>query len=201
MHTGRESVGAHSRSVQLCTGEGIDFEKLYTDEVGGTETANFVAQQGPAHLPSVHVDQMRDNGWTCLPALVHPEDLAELRELRDADMVTPQQRRKRMTDSKNGGGMKQPFLRSSVLARLAVDPTVMYVLRQVRCCCICIIFKQRSHKDIAYIAHNALYRYRWSLQYLRSNAVQAGHIPSILTALPVDHEEYPGPQGWHSDFP
>ena len=60
-----------------------------------------------------------------------------------------------------------PFLKSSVMARLAVDPTVMFVLRQ----------------------------------YLRSSAVQAGHIPSILTARPVDDAIYPGPQGWHSDYP
>jgi hypothetical protein len=47
-------------------------------------------------------------------------------------MVTPQERHKRMADSKVRGGEKQPFLRSSVLARMAVEPTVMYVLRQVR---------------------------------------------------------------------
>ena len=75
---------------------------------------------------------MRDRGWTCLPALVHPEALEELRELRDEDMVAPEERRRRMADSKIHGGIKQPFLRSSALARLAVDPTVMYV-----CCDRC----------------------------------------------------------------
>jgi hypothetical protein len=139
------------------------------DENGGTEgqAASFVAQQGPADLPSAYVSEMRETGWTCLPALVHPEALAVLRALRDDDIVTPEQRRQRMLAATDGSAgadetHKQPFLRSSVLARVAVDPTVMYVLRQ----------------------------------YLRSNAVQAAHIPSILTALPVDNEKYPGPQGW-----
>lgn len=121
--------GIHGRVFQLCTCEGAAL-----DEFGTTEgsAASFMAEQGPGQLPSTYVKEMRDNGWTCLPALVHPEDLAVLRELRDADMVTPQERHKRMADSKVRGGEKQPFLRSSVLARMAVEPTVMYVLRQVR---------------------------------------------------------------------
>lgn len=136
--------GANGRPFQLRQADG----SAPLDETGKTDgwAASFTAQQGPAHLPSTYVAQMRETGWTCLPALVHPEALAVLRELRDVG---------------------NPFLQSSVLARVSVDPTVMYVLRQ----------------------------------YLRSSAVQAGHIPSILTARPVGDEHYPGPQGWHSDYP
>ena len=62
------------------------------------------------------------------------------------------------------GSDQRSCARSSAIAKLATDPTVMWVLRQ----------------------------------YLRTPAVSCGHVPSILTAYPLDDERYPGPQGWHS---
>ena len=94
-----------------------------------------------------------------MPALVPPEILKKLQVLAE-ESVTPEQRRERM----DRGSTQQPFLRSSAIAKLATDPTVMWVLRQ----------------------------------YLRTPAVSCGHVPSILTAYPLDDERYPGPQGWHS---
>mmetsp|Transcript_40503 Transcript_40503/g.126059 ORF Transcript_40503/g.126059 Transcript_40503/m.126059 type:complete len:442 (-) Transcript_40503:61-1386(-) len=42
----------------------------------------------------------------------------------------------------------------------------------------------------------------WVLrQYLRTKSIQWGHVPNVLTAYPIGDRRYPGPQGWHSDFP
>ena len=61
----------------------------------------------------------------CMPAICPPEILKKLQELAE-ESVTPEQRRERM----DRGSQQQPFLRSSAIAKLATDPTVMWVLRQ-----------------------------------------------------------------------
>ena len=112
----------HGRAFQLRSDGAVLGDDGTADGGWG---AVFLAQHGPAHAPSEYLRQIREEGWVCMPAICPPEILKKLQELAE-ESVTPEQRRERM----DRGSQQQPFLRSSAIAKLATDPTVMWVLRQ-----------------------------------------------------------------------
>jgi hypothetical protein len=101
------SAGARPRTVRAA--------------VGGAAT-QLVEQHGPSEPPSASLAAMRATGWVCLPALVAPDVLRELEGLAAEEAEGP--------PSAAGRRQQPPFLRSAALARVAVDPTVMWILRE-----------------------------------------------------------------------
>ena len=93
---------------------------LASDGTLGDVAALFVPGHGPAHLPSEYLKSFMENGWVCVPSIIAPDVIEELKRVSCTGRW----------ESGEFDRSVAPLLQSAAVAKIATEPVSLWLMRQ-----------------------------------------------------------------------
>ena len=102
----------------------LNGKPLGEDGSKSSTPARFLPGHGPAHLPSEYLQQIRDNGWVCLPSILSPHAIEELQRASCTGKW----------DHEELDKSQLTLTQSIEVARAATEPVSLWLMREYMQC-------------------------------------------------------------------